>query len=203
MSIRSFIIAVTLGIALSLGIFTYVRVAQESAKPTTATVLADKTPVPEFSLLDQDGTAIDESVFRGQWDLVFFGFTNCPDICPLTLKVLSDAKKQLVEAGHEPLPRIVLVSVDPERDTPAKLANYLRIFGESNLGITGELEEIRKLTGGLYIFFEKQETDSEFYSVDHSAVVLLIDPEGRLSALFSSPHAAQNFTHDVPLLTRQ
>ena len=108
-------------------------------------MLPNPDPVPSFALLDQHGSEIDESVFRGQWDLVFFGFTHCPDICPLTLQVLADARRQLAEQGAEPLPRIVLVSVDPERDTPEKLAQYIGYFGDQNAGITGELDELRKL----------------------------------------------------------
>ncbi len=157
--------------------------------------------IPAFELTDQAGNAIDESVFRGQWDLVFFGFTNCPDVCPITLGVLAAARRELEAAGAETLPRIVLVSVDPERDTPENLARYLEAFGDSTLGITGDEDEVRKLTEGLHIFFEKRPPNEDgYYVVDHSAVVLVIDPEGRFHALFSAPHAIENFVHDLPVL---
>ncbi len=130
------------------------------------------TPLPAFSLLNQFGEPVDQTVFKGQWDLVFFGFTHCPDICPTTLQVLAEAKRTLAEQGRETLPRIVLVSVDPERDSPEILGQYVDHFGDGNLGLTGTLEEIRKLTGGLGIFFEKQAGDDDNYSVDHSAAVL-------------------------------
>ncbi len=79
--------------------------------------------------------------FRGHWNLVFFGFTHCPDICPTTLQTLAAARSRLASEGHQPLPRIVLVSVDPERDTPAQMKTYVDYFGDDNLGITGDLSE--------------------------------------------------------------
>ena len=168
--------------------------------PQTATVLPQPNPVPAFSLLDQHGNSIDETVFAGQWDLVFFGFTHCPDICPMTLQVLAAAKTELAENGQSPLPRIVLVSVDPERDTPEVLSQYVDYFGDGNLGITGTLEEITKLTAGLGIYFQKEDTDEEFYNVDHSAAVLVVDPAGGFSAVFGGTHKVENFVHDLPLI---
>lgn len=193
------IIAFAIGLAVATGFFVAMQ-TQQPAVPTTAMLLPDPDPVPAFELVDQRGTAIDERVFEGHWDLVFFGFTHCPDICPTTLQVLAAAKSALAEQGVSPLPRIVLVSVDPERDTPEILDEYVGYFGEGNLGITGSLEEIRTLTKALGIYFNKQEGDDENYLVDHSAAVLLIDPEARFSALFSGPHVVSNYVHDLPIL---
>lgn len=198
---RNLITAIVLGLALAVGIFMALRM-QTPVTPESALVLPTPSEVPEFSLVDQQGAAIDRTVFRGQWDLVFFGFTHCPDICPMTLQVLADARNQLAAASFSPLPRIVLVSVDPERDTPENLAKYVDYFGEGNLGITGDLEEIRKLTNGLGIWFEKS-GDGEDYSVDHAAAVLVIDPKGQFRALFSAPHKADNYVHDLPIIVSQ
>ena len=192
--------AFVLGVALAAGIWTAMDVQRTKAQPTTATVLPESQELAAFSLVDHRGTPIDATVFKGQWDLVFFGFTNCPDICPVTLNILSAAKRQLGESGQVSLPRIVLVSVDPERDTADKLAQYLEAFDDDNLGITGEIGELRKLTSGLGIYFEKHDSGDEFYSVDHSAVVIVIDPEGRFHSLFGTPHLIENFVHDLPLL---
>ena len=100
------------------------------------------------------------------------------------------------------MPRIVLVSVDPERDSPEILGQYIDYFGDGNLGLTGTLEEIRKLTGGLGIYFQKQSGDDDGadYSVDHSAAVLVIDPDGGFHAVFSGRHVVDNFVHDLPIL---
>ena len=117
MKLNKLIVAFAIGVAVAAGIFAALR-SQQPAVPVTAMILPDPDPVPAFELVDQRGTPIDESVFRGQWDLVFFGFTHCPDVCPTTLQVLATAITALDERGVTPLPRIVLVSVDPERDTP-------------------------------------------------------------------------------------
>lgn len=196
---KNLLIAVALGIALAAGLVLALRHAQQTAAPVAATVLPAPVPLPEFRLVDDDGNAIGPEVFSGHWNLVFFGFTNCPDICPLTLQKLSQARKALAEAGRRPLPRVVLVSVDPERDTPERLAAYVNSFGAGNLGITGDPAEIRKLTETLGIWFQKVGAD-ENYGVDHSAVVIVIGPDGRYRALFSAPHEVGNFVHDLPLL---
>lgn len=168
--------------------------------PRVATILPATQAVPAFELLDQSGRAIDESVFEGRWDLVFFGFTNCPDICPLTLQTLSQAIRRLEENRQQPLPRIVFVSVDPDRDTPDVVNRYVGHFGQETIGITGQLDELKKLTTGLGIFFARSQAEGDSYSVDHSAVVLVIDPDGRLRALFSAPHRVESFVADLPLI---
>ena len=199
MSPRNLFIAAVAVIAIATGTWLSFNIASPTQQPNVATLLPGGNELPLFSLLDHDGNAIDQTVFTGYWDLVFFGFTHCPDICPLTLQVLSDARQRLANEGIEPLPRIVLVSVDPERDKPEQLARYIGYFGDGNLGITGELEEIRKLTNGLGIWFEKSGAD-ENYTVDHAAAVLVIDPDGQFRALFSAPHKAENYVHDLPIV---
>lgn len=201
MSPRSLIVGVLSGLAVAAGIWFAINAAPENvATVNTATVLPVKAEIPRFVLQTHDGRQADETVFAGQWDLVFFGFTNCPDVCPLTLKVLQNARDELERRGLQPLPRIVLVSVDPERDTPERLAAYINAFGDDNLGLTGDIAELRKLTNGIGIFFEKRDGDGDQYNVDHSSVVLVIDPQGRFHALFSSPHRTENFVHDLPIL---
>ena len=195
---RNFLVAFILGTTIVAGIWVSLSFRAPSTIPNAATMLPDAIELPQFSLLDQHGRAIGKDVFAGEWDLVFFGFTNCPDICPLTLQLLSQVKVLLADAGHQPLPRIVLVSVDPQRDTPAAINSYISYFGKDHLGITGELDELRKLTSALGIFFEKGDGDN--YTVDHSAVVLVIDPRSRMSALFSAPQRIDDLVHDLPLI---
>ena len=199
---RKIFVAAVAVIAIVTGAWLSFKVASPPPLPQTATVLPAGNELPEFSLLDHTGAPIGRDVFRGQWDLVFFGFTHCPDVCPLTLQVLADARSQLAADGVKTLPRIVLVSVDPERDTPAIMAQYVGYFGADNLGITGAPEEIRKLTDDLGIWFEKS-GNGETYSVDHSAAVLAISPAGEFRAIFSAPHKAENFVHDLPIIASQ
>ncbi|MEM8817412.1 MAG: SCO family protein, partial [Pseudomonadota bacterium] len=133
-------------------------------------------------------------------DLLFFGFTHCPDICPTTLATLSSARQELSKSIAGAAPRIVLVSVDPERDTPEKLAEYIAYFGKDNLALTGPEAAIRELTEPLFVYFSKVPLENGDYTVDHSSVVLLVDPEGRFHALFSGPHKAADFVHDLPII---
>jgi protein SCO1/2 len=202
MSPRNIFVAAVAVIAIVTGTWLSFKAASPPPVPNVATILPAGNVLPEFSLLDQNGAEIGRDIFTGNWDLVFFGFTHCPDVCPLTLQVLADARKQLADSGFAPLPRIVLVSVDPERDTPDKLGQYIGYFGDDNLGITGDLSEITKLTNGLGIWFEKSGA-GEDYSVDHAAAVLVINPDGRFRALFSAPHKVENFVHDLPIIVSQ
>jgi len=203
MNPRSVLIALVALIAIALGTWTSYRLMSPPPVPRTATVFPASAVLPEFSLLDQYGNAIGREVFTGQWDLVFFGFTHCPDICPLTMQTLANARQRLAESGHDPLPRIVLVSVDPERDTPDVMSQYVDYFGDDNLGITGELDEVRKLTKSLGIYFEKTAVVDDAYSVDHSAIVIVLNPRGEFHALFSAPHDVANFVHDLPIIMAQ
>jgi len=196
---KNYFVAVILAIALAAGIFVAVRM-QAPAELRTAFVLPAPTALPEFELIDHSGETIGRDAFRGHWSLVFFGFTHCPDICPTTLHLLSSAKKTMAENGQPTLPRIVLVSVDPERDTPDLMAQYLGYFGEGNLGITGSVEGVETLTKALGIFFEKQPGENGNYGVDHSAAVLVVNPQAEFHALFSGSHQIENFVHDMPLI---
>ena len=200
MDSRKIFLAAIAIVAIISGVWMSARILSPPPLPQTATLLPAPTELAEFSLVADDGSGFTRDDFRGQWDLVFFGFTHCPDICPITLQVLANARQEMRQQGIDELPRIVLVSVDPERDSPAVLAPYVEHFGDDTVGITGELGEIRKLTDGLGIFFEKAGDDADNYSVDHSSVVIVINPQGQFQALFGAPHKAENFVHDLPIL---
>ncbi|MBT8093029.1 MAG: SCO family protein [Gammaproteobacteria bacterium] len=201
MSTRNLTVALLLGAALLAGLLVALR-SSTPAEPVAAFVLPAPLPLPEFSLVDQLGNEVNATTFENQWHLVFFGFTNCPDICPATLQILAAARARLAEDGQAPLPRIVLVSVDPERDTPEQIGKYVDYFGADNLGVTGSLDELLKLTSALGIYFEKQAGNNDNYAVDHSAAVLLFNPAGRFHALFSGPHVIDDYVHDIPLIIK-
>lgn len=169
--------------------------------PRAATVLPEPVPLPAFSLVDQRGETRTRAVFTGAWHLLFFGFTNCPDICPTTLATLSTVTKTLRDQGATDIPGIVLVSVDPERDTPARLAEYIAYFGTDNAALTGNEMAVRELTEPLGIYFNKVPLGDDDYTVDHSSVVLLVNPAGEFAALFSGPLEVSELVHDLRLLT--
>lgn len=170
----------------------------------SATVLPAPAGLPEFALVDGGGARFDRDALRGRWSLVFFGFTHCPDVCPLTLQVLASARQRLADAGFTPLPDIVFVSVDPERDTVDSVREYASYFGPATVGVTGDLAELRKLTDGLGIYFRKAPPEEDgSYGVDHSAAVLLVDPDANFRALFGAPHDSSIYVHDLPVLMGQ
>jgi len=169
------------------------------ATPTHATVLPEPMPLPQFSLVDQSGNAFTRDDLLGRWHLLFFGFTNCPDICPATLQQLAIAGKRVAGQGAT-FPGVVLVSVDPERDTPDTLRAYTSHFGSNVVGVTGPAEEIRKLTRALGIYFARSDESNGNYSVDHSAAVLLLNDQAEWVAVFSAPQDIDALVHDVPLL---
>ena len=196
---KYFIVSVAL-VAIVTGSWLSWRLMVPPPRPQTATMLPAPADLPAFSLLDQNGNTFSRDDFGGEWNLVFFGFTHCPDVCPLTLQVLANARQQMRAAGQDVLPRIVLVSVDPERDSPDVIGQYVAHFADGSIGVTGDLAELRKLTDGLGIYFEKSDIDGDNYSVDHSAVVILVDPDVKYRALFGAPHLAENFAHDLPII---
>ncbi len=193
------VLFLTLGVVALAGIILfYLSQRPQTPAITTATLYPAPQPVVDFDLVDADGNVVGREFFEGQWDMVFFGFTHCPDICPVTLQVLAAARRQIDNGGLEPLPRIVLVSVDPDRDTPEKLKEYIGYFGDGVAGLTGSLQNLRELTFDLGVFFQKAETDEEtgFYNVDHSSVVLLIDPDAQVRGLYTAPQRAELIAAD-------
>lgn len=156
----------------------------------------DFRTMPPFKLLDEDGTAFTNMRFKGQWSLVFFGFTYCPDVCPNTLSLLAQVKTSLNDRADI---QTLLISVDPERDTTEKLKPYVDYFDPAFIGITGDMEAIKTVTQYFGVFFAKtpNQDDSSHYVIDHSAGIFLLNPEGKLFALFSPPHDAAAITQDL------
>lgn len=153
-------------------------------------------PLSEFHLIDHNQQVFSDKNFIGKWSFVFFGFTNCPDICPTTLttmkQVWENIKQQASINRQTFSKQLIFVSVDPNRDLPAKLKNYVEYYNSDFIGVTGPLLEITKLTkqlGVLYAYDNHGKSDGS-YSVDHSAQIYLIDPNANLRAIFSAPHSA-------------
>ena len=169
------------------------------AQPAFATVWPSPMPLSDFNLVDHEGNEFTNDRLRGKWSLIFFGFTNCPDICPATLQQLAIANNNLQESGAE-VPDIILVSVDPERDTPDVLATYVSHFAGEILGVSGDMAELTRLTSSAGIYFEKSELPNGNYSVDHSAAVLVINEDAAIHASFGAPHSVDSLVHDLPIL---
>ncbi|MFL6549233.1 MAG: SCO family protein [Povalibacter sp.] len=161
-----------------------------------ATLLTPPRPLPEFELTDQDGGTFDGARLRNHWSLLFFGFTHCPDVCPTTLGVLARAEEALAKMPEAQRPQVVFVSVDPKRDTPPQLASYVKFFSPNFTGVTGTQQSIDEFTRALGVPVAITPTENGDYSVDHSAAIFLIDPQGAMHALFSTPHVANVIADD-------
>jgi protein SCO1/2 len=149
-----------------------------------------------FSLVDHQGNVFDNAALRGHWSFLFFGYTHCPDVCPTTLSVLNSVAGKLSDSGA-PV-RVVLVSVDPQRDTPEQLARFVSYFNSDFIGVTGTEEGIEQLTRPLGIMHMQiaEESTPDSYLVDHTAAVLLIDPNGNYHAVFTPPLSADAIAGD-------
>jgi protein SCO1/2 len=161
---------VTAGLALQAGVF-------------------DRPPPPAsvggpFQLVDQSGRPVDEKILKGRWNVVFFGFTYCPDVCPTTLQALAAASDQLGPKARDL--RIVFVSVDPGRDTPAKMKDWLEAqrLPEGTLGLTGTPDQVAAAARAYRVFYEKQ-GDGPDYQVNHSTAAYLMDPRGRFERVLA------------------
>ena len=169
--------------------------------PQRATVLPNPIPLQAFTLVDQNGESFTRDSFAGRWSLVFFGFTNCPDICPITLQQLAFARRRMAEETADArLPGIVFVSVDPQRDDAKAVGAYAAAFGGGVIGVTGDLAEIDKLTSTLGIYHSRPATDDGAYAVEHSAAVVVIDEQSNYYAVFSAPHDAEAVARDMTLI---
>lgn len=181
------IVAIAGGILLARAMLGDNGVAQlELAK---ATLLNPPRALPQFALTDHTGARFDQARLQNRWSLLFFGFTHCPDVCPTTLGMLAQTEKALGDLPTEQRPQIVLVSVDPQRDTPEQLASYVRFFSPSFTGVTGSQDAIDTFTRALGVPVAISALPNGDYSVDHSAAIFLIDPSGAMRALFSTPHS--------------
>jgi protein SCO1/2 len=161
-----------------------------------ATWLPETLALPAVELLDDSGQGADLDVFRGKFSLLFFGFTNCPDVCPLTLKVLADTRAELVKRAPRAVPQVVFVSVDPDRDTPERIAAYLRNFDPEFRGMTGPDERLAPLVKALGVTVEKHQHGGEQYTVVHNSTVYFIGPAAELVAVASGPHDSTTLVAD-------
>jgi protein SCO1/2 len=164
--------------------------------PQQATVLPTPRVLPELALLDQDAQPFDRKRLEQHWSLVFFGFTRCPAICPTTLTVLAQTRAQLASLPAAQRPQVVLVSVDPQYDSPAQLKSYVSSFGSGLLGVTGTDAAIRELGRSLGVSITMRPLPGGDYTVDHTTAIFLVDPRGAWRAVFSSPHSADVIADD-------
>jgi protein SCO1/2 len=174
--------------------------AGPSAAPPPSLAAGTQLPKPralqDFRLTDIDGQPVTLAALRGQPSLLFFGFTQCPDVCPTTLAMLARVRERARDARL----RIVMVSVDPERDTPSRLGAYVRAFDPSFTGLTGSVAEVEQLARQLGVAAVRVPRPGGDYTIDHSAALLWLDREARLTTIFTPPFNIDALARDFTTL---
>jgi len=164
-------------ILLLWGIILYVYLDQNTKSDYYGMVY--EREAPEFTLTDQDGSKVSLSDFKDKLVLIFFGYTHCPDICPMTMSVMNNVVDQLGDQAEQV--QVIFVTIDPERDTQEKLKSYVPYYNENFIGLTGTPEEIDKVADDYNIFYSKEEVESASgYLMGHNSSVLLITPDGEI-----------------------
>ena len=224
---RTLIVAV-LGVAAGLGVFAAHRWLQAPPPPPeyrSAAVYAEPRTLPAVELATGDGRhGPANQLLAGQWRLVFFGFTHCPEVCPGAMKTLDLVARQLgkpadgaaagssgasantssstsASGGAVPMPVMTLISVDPRRDTPEVVSNYVRGFNPAFEGYSGSEAAIDELAAAIGVAVMRGTPDeSGNYMVDHTSAVFVFDPQGRVRGLLTAPLTAANIVHDYRLI---
>lgn len=194
--------AVVLATVALAALVVYVSLPKPNSRPLPPglghILLPEARELKPFTLTDINGHSFDLNSLQGKWTFVFFGYTHCPDICPTTLNTLRGTARQLEQAdGVLASTQFVFISVDPKRDNPGHLKQYLAYFHPDFLGATGDKEQIDNLArqlGAMYMF--DGDTSGDGYIVNHSATIMLIDPHARWVGRFNPPHRSVRIADD-------
>jgi protein SCO1/2 len=193
-SVRRTLVILLLGVALIFGFVVFQQMQSRDQEPEPAPDLSamntfvydEPRELVDFDLISEQGAPMTRQDLEGQWTFVFVGYTNCPDICPATLSTLGQTDARL--PADVPEPSYLLVSADPERDTPERLKEYLGFFGEDFRGVTGDMDALRSLAQSVGAVFVHRDDGDGNTLVDHSGHLALINPQGRMTAVIQPPH---------------
>ncbi len=157
--------------------------------------------ISPFVLTDKNGNDFTNDSLRGQWSLLFFGFTFCPDICPATLSVLAQALPAIQKEAGDTAVNVVLISVDPDRDTPEKLKEYVGYFDESFQAATAPRDPLAEFAVQLHATFAKMPADVPGgYLVDHTGNIVVVNPRGHYHGFLRLPHTKERLEQAVPAM---
>ena len=195
---RNLIVLMLSAAAVVAGVMLYL-LWQHKSLPQQALVYPQPRNLSEFKLIDQDNTVRRRADLMNKWTLAFVGYTFCPDICPLTLAKLAGVRDELAAKVDQPL-QIWFISVDPQRDTPGQLKQYVDYFKQPALtGLTAGHDQLFPFVRELGLMYAMSSTTEQDYLVDHSASVVLINPKGQVAAIFK-PDMQPG---EVPLVNRE
>ncbi len=203
-------------ILVSLYVVRSDRELQTELREIGATIYEQPFELSSFNLTDQDGVSFSNENLLNNWNLVFFGFTSCPDICPITMAELDRFASSWIENGSGALPRIILATVDPETDSPQQMKEYLGDFNPDFIGLTGERSALAVFADELFVAFGEPATvgvqpsghnthndrlSPGDFVIDHSSHISVIDPNGELFAVLRPPHRARDIAEAIALIT--
>jgi protein SCO1/2 len=174
------ILVVAAGVLLALAL-------RETPRGVAGTALASAIGGP-FHLIDQNGKPVSDADLKGKWQLVFFGYTHCPDACPTALNEISLALDRLGMKRAEV--EVVFITVDPERDTPDALKSYVQSFDAPIIALTGSPDAVAQAAKAYRVFYAKHPRPDGDYDMDHSAVIYVMNPDGRFTATFTPDSSA-------------
>ena len=149
-----------------------------------------------FTLVDQTGRTVTDATWRGRWMLIYFGYTYCPDVCPTELQTIAATLEALGKQAEHVVP--IFITVDPERDTPGQMAEYVRLFDDRLVGLTGTPEQIAAVARAYRVYYAKvTPKEATTYLMDHTSFLYLMGPDGRLQTLFRPGTSAQDIAASV------
>ena len=205
---RSTILVLIAALAAGLGMFTAQRYfaatgeapAVPSGQLKSVQLITPPRELADYRLTFSDGKEATPASLRGAWTIVFLGFTHCPDVCPTTLAELAKAQKSWEAMPVSIRPRVLFVSVDAERDSPAKTGEYAHFFRTDTLAASGDPAALANFTQVLGLVFMKVPLANGDYSMDHSATLVVLDPQGRQAGLIRPPLVWNDIASDLRLL---
>ena len=200
---RALFIALVALAALLVSLIVARGLLEESVELQAASIYPETRTLAPFNLEDATGSAFTEDDLQGRLSLLFFGFTNCPDICPDTLGTLAKSMEKLETMRVSSMPRIVFISVDPQRDAGLTMQDYVEYFNPEFLAVTGDDRALADLTGQVGAMYVRHSPDeSGYYAVDHSSMIVIVDPQGRMIGRFPPASDADAIAADLFALIR-
>jgi protein SCO1/2 len=208
---RTTLLILLVALATGAGLMAAEHVFNRSPAPASApplkTVRLMSTPrvLPDFALQQSDRTQLLPGELRGHWTVVFIGFTFCPDVCPTTLAELAQAQNRWTTLPESTRPRVLFVSVDPERDTIEKIGEYAHAFHRDTLAATADIPTLEAFAKSLSMVFAKvplgDDAPADQYTIDHSGTLVLLDPQGRMAGVIQPPLQPRGIAEDLATLT--
>ena len=181
------------------GIFTYFQslpsLLEKKPSLITGKILVRPMEIDNFELIDQNNEVFNKKSLEGGWTVLFFGYTNCPDVCPTTIYKLAEIKNGIKEDLPSANFNTVLVTLDPDRDSPERLDEYIGYFDETMLGVTGTYENIQSFTSSLSVFYQRINKE-EGYDFNHTASIFVFDKDGSLFATMSPANTVKELESD-------